>query len=89
MRENAFRADSGWQICSQPESITQKGVHIDPLTAREREHWILQHLSHCELGFREHSLGRCLGVLPNVFPCCEEHGEVLGAKFKPQFPEKK
>ena len=31
---------------SQPQSITQKGVHARPLTAREREHWFLQHLSH-------------------------------------------
>ena len=31
---------------SQPQSITQKGVHTHPLTAREREHWFLQHLSH-------------------------------------------
>ena len=30
---------------SQPQSITQKGVHARPLTAREREHWFLQHLS--------------------------------------------
>ena len=32
---------------SQPQSITQKGVHARPLTAREREHWfVFQHLSH-------------------------------------------
>ena len=31
---------------SQPQSITQKGVHTHLLTAREREHWFLQHLSH-------------------------------------------
>ena len=31
---------------SQPQSITQKGVHARPLTAREREHWFLKHLSH-------------------------------------------
>ena len=30
---------------SQPQSITQNGVHIDLLTAREREHWFLQHFS--------------------------------------------
>ena len=29
-----------------PQSITQKGVHAHPLTAPEREHWFLQHLSH-------------------------------------------
>ena len=29
---------------SQPQSITQKGVHARPLTTREREHWFLQHL---------------------------------------------
>ena len=37
------------EICtkySQPQSITQKGVHARLLTAREREHWFLQHLSH-------------------------------------------
>ena len=27
------------KILSQPQSITQKGVHARPLTAREREHW--------------------------------------------------
>ena len=26
-------------MISQPQSITQKGVHARPLTAREREHW--------------------------------------------------
>ena len=32
---------------SQPQSITQKGVHARLLTALEREHWFfLQHLSH-------------------------------------------
>ena len=31
---------------SQRQSITQKGVHARSLTAREREHWFLQHLSH-------------------------------------------
>ena len=31
---------------SERQSITQKGVHTHPLTAREREHWVLQHLSH-------------------------------------------
>ena len=31
---------------SQRQSITQKGVHTRALTAREREHWFLQHLSH-------------------------------------------
>ena len=31
---------------SEPQSITQKGVHAHPLTAREREHWFLQHSSH-------------------------------------------
>ena len=31
---------------SQRQSITQKGVHTHPLTAWEREHWFLQHLSH-------------------------------------------
>ena len=30
----------------QRQSITQKGVHARSLTAREREHWFLQHLSH-------------------------------------------
>ena len=30
---------------SKPQGITQKGVHTHPLTAREREHWTLQHLS--------------------------------------------
>ena len=30
---------------SQRQSITQKGVHAHSLTAREREHWFLQHLS--------------------------------------------
>ena len=34
------------QMLSQPQFITQKGVHAHPLTAREREHWFLQHLSH-------------------------------------------
>ena len=29
-------------LFSQPQSITQKGVHARLLTAREREHWILQ-----------------------------------------------
>ena len=28
---------------SQRQSITQKGVHAHPLTAREREHGFLQH----------------------------------------------
>ena len=32
------------QPVSQPQSITQKGVHTDPLTTREREHWFLQHV---------------------------------------------
>ena len=32
-------------IISQRQSITQKGVHTHPLTAREREHWFLRHLS--------------------------------------------
>ena len=27
-------------IVSQPQSITQKGVHAHPLTARERELWV-------------------------------------------------
>ena len=31
---------------SQRQSITQKGVHAHALTAPEREHWFLQHLSH-------------------------------------------
>ena len=36
-----------WGWCfSQPQSITQEGVHTHPLTARECEHWFLQHLSH-------------------------------------------
>ena len=35
-----------WVCFSQPQSITQKGVHARLLTAREREHWFLQHLSH-------------------------------------------
>ena len=26
--------------------VSQKGVHTHPLTAREREHWFLQHVSH-------------------------------------------
>ena len=39
------RADVHEKI-SQPQSITQKGVHACPLTAREREHWFSQHLSH-------------------------------------------
>ena len=30
---------SGGGCLSQPQSITQKGVHAHPLTAREREHW--------------------------------------------------
>ena len=38
------------QLCTQnfskPQSITQEGVHTHPLTAREREHWFLHHLSH-------------------------------------------
>ena len=36
----------GCSKISRPQSITQKGVHTHPLTAREREHWFLQHLSH-------------------------------------------
>ena len=28
---------------SQPQSITENGVHTDLLTAWEREHWFLQH----------------------------------------------
>ena len=34
------------RLFSQPQSSTQKGVHAHPLTAREREHWFLKHLSH-------------------------------------------
>ena len=34
------------KLLSQRQSITQKGVHARALTAREREHWFLQHLSH-------------------------------------------
>ena len=34
-------------LVSQPQSITQKGVHTHPLTARERKHCFLQHLTHC------------------------------------------
>ena len=30
---------SGKALLSQPQSITQKGVHAHPLTARECEHW--------------------------------------------------
>ena len=37
---------TGTGTVSQPQSITQKGVHAHPLTAREREHWFLQPLSH-------------------------------------------
>ena len=33
-------------LISQRQSITQKGVHARSLTAREREHWFLRHLSH-------------------------------------------
>ena len=33
-------------VFSQPQSITQKGVHAHLVTAQEREHWFLQHLSH-------------------------------------------
>ena len=33
-------------MISQPQSITQKGVHAHPLKAWEREHWCLKHLSH-------------------------------------------
>ena len=32
------------QLFSQPQSITQKRVDIDLLTAQEREHWFLQRL---------------------------------------------
>ena len=39
-------ADGHNKYFSRPQSITQKGVHAHPLTAREREHWFLQHLSH-------------------------------------------
>ena len=41
-------------MISQPQSITQKGVHAHLLTAREREHWFLQRLSH----FRAANCGR-------------------------------
>ena len=37
-------------MVSQLQSITQRGVHTDPLTAQEREHWMLQHFS--DLPFR-------------------------------------
>ena len=37
---------AGMSMISQRQSITSKGVHAHPLTAREREHWFLQHPSH-------------------------------------------
>ena len=56
-------------LISQRQSITQKGVHAHPLTAREREHWFLQHVSHfIPLNFgrqqREHPFVRYFGALP-------------------------
>ena len=56
---------------SQPQSITQKGVHAHPLTAREREHWFLQHLSHfiaVNFGRQscEHPFVRYFGALPTT-----------------------
>ena len=41
-KEKKMQEDQG--RISQHQSITQKGVHTQPLTAREREHWFLQHL---------------------------------------------
>ena len=37
------------QTISQPQCMTQKSVHADPLPAEECEHLILQHCSHFEL----------------------------------------
>ena len=36
--------DEGTAMVSQPQSITQKGVHAHPLSGLERKHWFLQHL---------------------------------------------
>ena len=65
-------------IISQRQSITQKGVHAHPLTAREREHWFLQHLSDflaANFGrqWREHPFVRYFGALPYklVFFFCQ------------------
>ena len=45
--KNARNTFGGEHLLSaSPEIFTQKGVHAHPLTAREREHWILQHVSH-------------------------------------------
>ena len=41
---NFWEAFQRQRHVSQRQSITQKGVHTHPLTAREREHWFLQHL---------------------------------------------
>ena len=47
-RFEAIRANRSHvvKIVSQRQSITRKGVHTHPLTAREREHWFSKHLSH-------------------------------------------
>ena len=44
LSQNFLRGCS-YRLSSQPQSITQKGVHAHPSTAQEREHWVLQHLN--------------------------------------------
>ena len=48
---------------SQPQSITQKGVHTDLLRAREREQWFLQGFCHFWLRF--------LGVISATALLCD------------------
>ena len=46
---------------SPPQSITQKSVRADLLTARERKRWFLQHFQLCGLRFSAFGFGkRCL-----------------------------
>ena len=63
------RIPGPWTKLSQPQSITQKGVHTDLLTAREREHWFFAALwPFLAAAFttqqREHPFVRYFGALP-------------------------
>ena len=76
---------------SQPQSITQKGVHTHPWTARERECWFfaaLGPLLAANFGgrqSREHPFVRYFGALPQrANKGAKEHKRALPAKIPKQ-----
>ena len=71
-----------WQRrISQPQSITQKGAHTNRLTARERDHWLLQRLAISSCEFRA-------SIARTPFCAILWRSPKNGEKFTPHFRRK-